>query len=143
MRNLLLLLTFTITLSAFSQKVTKKDTAKIYSMEAVDQKPEFLGGTEKFVSYVKKNFVEAGFQNGLLSKVSTVFIVEKDGSLSDIEVLNAPNDAVKEALTKIISTAPKWTAGQFKAKAVRVKTSVVMQEAKKVRKLEVAGPVVD
>ena len=143
MRNLILLLALICTFNSFSQKINKKEKNKIYSIEAVDQKPEFLGGTEKFVEYVKNNLAKAGFKNGLISKVATVFIVEKDGSLSDVEVLNAPNEAVKEALTNIISTSPNWTAGEFKGQTVRVKSSVIIQEAKKLRTLEVVGPVLD
>ena len=143
MKNLIVLLAFICSFNSFSQKTNKKEKNKIYSIEAVDQKPEFLGGTEKFVGYIKDNLAKAGFQNALTSKVAAVFVVEKDGSLSDIEVLNAPNEAVKDALTKIISTAPQWTAGKFKEATVRVKTSVVIQEAKKLRTLEVVGPVLD
>ncbi len=143
MKNILTALVLVFSLNGFSQNYETKENKKIYSLEAVDQKPEFPGGNEKLVNYINKNYVEAGFKNDLKSKVAAIFVVEKDGSLTDIEVLNAPNQASKVALTKIISTALNWNPGKLKGETVRVKSSVVIQGSKKVRTLELSGKLED
>ena len=142
MKPLIVLLAFICSFSSFSQSAKKVKETKIYSMN-IDQKPEFPGGAENLVSYIRKNLVEAGFQKELTSKISAIFIVEKDGSISDIQVLNAPNDALKDAMTIILSTAPKWSAGKHKGATVRVKSSIVLAEVKKLRTLELVGPMLD
>ena len=143
MKNLLILLAFVFTFTAFSQKSDRKEKAMVYSIEAVDQKPEYKGGNEKLISDINAGLKEAGFESAKLSRVGLVFVVEKDGSLSDIQVLNSPNDATKDAVVKVLSSLPKFVAGKYKSKDVRVMYSILLKEQKKMRTLELVGPMLD
>lgn len=143
MKNLLILLAFVFTFSAFSQKSNRKEKAIVYSMEAVNQKPEYKGGNEKLISDINSGLKKAGFESAKLSRVGLVFVVEKDGSLSDIQVLNSPDDATKDAVVTVLSSLPKFDAGKYKGKDVRVMYSILLKEKKKMRTLEVVGPVVE
>ena len=143
MKNILVLLAFICTFSVFAQKAERKDKGIVYSLEAVDQKPEYRGGNAKLISDIRAALKDAGFESAKLSRVGLVFVVEKDGSLNEVQVLNAPDDATKDALSNILMNLPKFTSGKYKAKNVRVMYSVLLKEKSKLRELELLGPMKD
>lgn len=143
MKNLLVLLSFVFTFSSFAQKSEQKDKGMVYSMTTVDKKPEYKGGSQKLISDLNEGLKKAGYESTKLARVGLVFVVEKDGSLSDIQILNAPNNETEEAVKKILTTLPNFVAGKYKSKDVRVMYSVLLKEEQKMRTLEVVGPVLD
>ncbi len=51
--------------------------------------------------------------------VNVRFLVEKDGSISDVKALNDPGYGLAEASEKVVKTGPRWNAGIYKGKKVR------------------------
>ena len=86
---------------------------------SVETLPEFPGGLEAFGKYVQKEFKIpedfVGEGNVLVS-----FIVETDGSLSDIKVIKDLGFGTKEEALRMMSKSPKWSPGIQDDKPVRV-----------------------
>lgn len=87
---------------------------------ALQVKPEFPGGIKKFYEYVNKNFRTPDLDRDTDLKITVSFIVEKDGSLTGIQVLKDPGyGAGKEAERVLKSLKTKWSPGQQNGKPVR------------------------
>ena len=100
------------------------DDDKVY--ETCDEMPEFPGGVKALLDYLAKNVqypVEAQ-QNGTQGRVPLCFIVEKDGSLSNVEVLRSLSPALDAEAVRVIKAMPKWKPAKDKGKVVRVRYTV-------------------
>jgi len=93
----------------------------VYTM--VDVKPEFPGGQEMFFKYIAKNFVIPA-ESPSSVKVLVSFIVEKDGSLTNIKLLRDSGYGTGKEAVRVIKSSPKWKPGFQNGKAVRVEYSV-------------------
>ena len=92
----------------------------------VEEAPQFIGGSAALLEYIAKNVqypVEAQ-QKGTQGRVQTCFIVEKDGSISNIEVLRGIDPLLDKEAVRVISNMPKWEPGKQRGQAVRVKYTV-------------------
>ncbi|MES2240077.1 MAG: energy transducer TonB [Bacteroidota bacterium] len=88
--------------------------------ELLDKKPQFPGGIEKFYRYVSNNFNSPTLEEGKTVRIFVSFVVERDGSMSNIKVINNPGAALeKEAIRVLKSIKAKWTPGMIKSTAVR------------------------
>jgi protein TonB len=95
------------------------DTA-ILSSNMVDKMPEFPGGIKKFYTYVGNNFEKPELDSENAIRVSVSFVIEKDGSMTDIKVLKDPGYGLgAEAIRVLKSLKTKWSPGMFEGKAVR------------------------
>lgn len=99
-------------------QVVEEDN-QIYNTAGIEVKPEFPGGMEKFYSYVGKNY-RAPEEEGLKGKVYVTFVVEKDGSLTDIKVLRDIGFGTGKEAIRVLSKCPKWNPGVQNGKPVRV-----------------------
>ncbi|HSD08246.1 energy transducer TonB [Flavobacterium sp.] len=87
---------------------------------ALDKKPEFPGGIKKFYTYVGNNFEKPELDSESLIRVSVSFVVEKDGSMTDIKVLKDPGYGLgAEAIRVLKSLKTKWSPGIMDGKPVR------------------------
>jgi protein TonB len=87
---------------------------------ALDKMPDFPGGMAKFYTYVGNNFHRPELDAERILKVYVSFVVEKDGSLTDIMVKNDPGYGLgKEAVRVLKSLKTKWNPGILNGKAVR------------------------
>ena len=92
----------------------------ILSSNAVDKMPEFPGGIKKFYTYVGNNFEKPELDSENAIQVSVSFVIEKDGSMTDIKVLKDPGYGLgAEAIRVLKSLKTKWSPGMFEGKAVR------------------------
>jgi protein TonB len=126
MKKIIVLLILFYSIDNFSQSIEKKEDNKIYSVNGIDVKPEFPEGLEKLNSFINENLQKAGFQLEMKTKLYAVFVIEKDGSLSAIQILRAGNLRIKEELIKILKSLPKWTPGKQNEKVVRVHYSLAI-----------------
>lgn len=90
----------------------------------VEQQPEFPGGTQELMKYLAQNikYPVIAQENGIQGRVICQFVVNKDGSICDIDVVRSSGEASldKEAV-RVIKSMPKWKPGKQRGKAVRVK----------------------
>ncbi len=100
------------------QQVVEEDN-QIYNNAGIEVKPEFPGGMDKFYGYVSKNY-RAPEEEGLKGKVYVTFVVEKDGSLTDIKVLRDIGYGTGKEAIRVLQKCPKWNPGVQNGKPVRV-----------------------
>ena len=93
----------------------------------VESMPEFPGGQQALFKYLSENvkYPVIAQENGIQGRVICQFVVNKDGSIVDVEVVRSGGDASldKEAV-RVIKTMPKWKPGKQRGKPVRVKFTV-------------------
>jgi periplasmic protein TonB len=104
-------------ISAQEQASQSKDT--IYDYKVVDVKPEYPGGVEAFYKFIAKNY-RAPEQEGLNGKIITTFVIEKDGSISDIRVLQDIGYNSRAEVFKVLSMCAKWSPAKLNNVPVRV-----------------------
>lgn len=91
----------------------------IYNTAGIEVKPDFPGGIEKFYSYVGKNY-QVPEEEGLKGKVFVSFVVEKDGSLTDIKVIRDIGYGTGKEAIRVLKNCPRWNPGEQNGKKVRV-----------------------
>ena len=90
----------------------------------VESMPEFPGGQQALFKFLSENvkYPVIAQENGIQGRVICQFVVNRDGSIVDVEVVRSAGDASldKEAV-RVIKSMPKWKPGKQRGKAVRVK----------------------
>ena len=93
----------------------------------VESLPEFPGGQQALFKYLSENvkYPVIAQENGIQGRVICQFVVNKDGSIVDVEVVRSGGDPSldKEAI-RVIKSMPKWKPGKQRGKPVRVKYTV-------------------
>lgn len=98
---------------------TEEDTLRFV---VVEQMPQFPGGEEARIRYLSENIqypVEAR-NNGIQGRVFVTFVIETDGSITNVDVLRGIGGGCDEAAVHLVSNMPKWNPGKQKGKPVRV-----------------------
>lgn len=89
----------------------------------VEEQPEFPGGTMAYQDYLKNNLVypDSCRDNSIQGRVIVAFIVEKDSSISNPEIVKSVNRLFDAEALRLISNMPKWKPGKHKGEVCRVK----------------------
>jgi protein TonB len=89
----------------------------------VEQQPEPVGGLKAFYDYVAKNlkYPVLARRNLIEGRAYIEFVVEKDGSLTDVKILKGIGGGCDEEAVRIIKNAPRWKPGKQRGRPVRVK----------------------
>ncbi|MBQ1253931.1 MAG: energy transducer TonB [Alistipes sp.] len=90
----------------------------------VEKMPSFMGGDlNAFRKWVQERikYPQIAQENGITGRVVLSFVVEKDGSVTNIQVLQSPDRSLGEEAARVLATSPKWTPGQQSSQTVRVK----------------------
>ena len=90
----------------------------IYNSAGIEVKPDFPGGIEKFYKFVGNNF-QVPDEEGLKGKIYVQFVVEKDGSLTDIKILRDIGFGTGKEAERVLRKCPKWAPGEQNGKKVR------------------------
>lgn len=98
--------------------VVEEDNS-VYNTAGIEVKPDFPGGMEKFYKFVGKNY-QTPEEEGLKGKVFVSFVVEKDGSLTDIKVIRDIGYGTGKEAIRVLKSCPKWSPGEQNGKKVRV-----------------------
>jgi protein TonB len=95
---------------------------KIHSIDAIESYPEFPGGQEAFVKFLRKNLRYPGMaaENGIQGKVILSFVIERDGELSNIKVIRGIGSGCDEEALRVLSKSPQWKPGIQNNQKVRV-----------------------
>ena len=86
--------------------------------------PSFQGGDlNTFRAWVQQNvrFPQIALENGIQGRVVLSFVIEKDGRLTNIQVLQTPDRSLSEEAIRVLSKSPKWSPGKQRNQVVRVK----------------------
>lgn len=90
----------------------------VYNTAGIEVKPDFPGGLEKFYQFISKNY-QTPEEEGLKGKVYVTFVVEKDGSLTDIKVLRDIGYGTGKEAIRVLNKCPRWSPGEQNGKKVR------------------------
>lgn len=102
------------------QGAVPNDDNSIYSTAGIEVKPEFPGGIAIFNTYMEQNFQIPNVTPALKGRIYVTFIIEKDGSLSDIKVLRDLGHETGREAIRVLKNTPKWIPGKQNNKLVRV-----------------------
>lgn len=91
----------------------------VYSFEDLDVTPVPEKGMKKFNAFFCKNYVVPNQAEQSQEKTSILFVVEKDGSLTNFNILKGTSTRNGEAAIKVLKKSPKWIPGKYKNKIVR------------------------
>ncbi len=97
-------------------------TNEVINAGLVEKFPEFPGGMEAFAKYLRKNlrYPASAAENGIAGRVFLSFIVERDGSLTDIKVIKGIGFGCDEEAMRVLRKSPAWTPGIQNKQKVRV-----------------------
>ena len=103
----------------------ESESNKIFNGDDVDQQPSFPGGTNALNTFLASNlkYPVAAVEKGIQGRVVVKFIVEKDGSISNVEVDRSVSPSLDNEAMRVVKAMPKWIPGQINGKAVKVKWS--------------------
>ena len=93
----------------------------------VEKMPTFMGGDlNVFRNWVqsKIQYPKEAMDKGVKGRVVCSFVVEKDGSLTEFDVLQSPDKSLADEVVRILKTSPKWEPGEQRGEKVRVKYTV-------------------
>lgn len=111
------------------QKQQTEQPQPVYEQDKVDKRADFTGGMEKQLQFIMQNvkYPKEALKAGASGRVRVHFIVEKDGSLTNVTVPESVHKALDAEAIRVVKTMPKWTPAQLKGKAVRSKTMLAIR----------------
>ncbi len=91
--------------------------------EVVEQMPTFPGGQSALFDYLSKHirYPVIAEENGIQGRVILTFVVEKSGSITDIQVVKSVDPSLDKEAKRVVSTMPAWIPGKQNGSSVRVK----------------------
>ena len=104
----------------FEEPVKEEVVDEVFTL--VEKYPSFEGGDLAFINFVQSNlnYPEKARRMGLEGKVFVQFIVEKDGSLTNVAVIKGMLSDCNEEAIRVMQNSPKWLAGKQRGRSVRV-----------------------
>lgn len=93
---------------------------------AVEINPEYPGGEGALGKFLQKNihYPTIAKENNIQGKVYVQFIVERDGSLTDVKVLREPGSGTGDEAMRVLKMSPHWKPGIQNGKPVRVQYTI-------------------
>lgn len=94
--------------------------------DVVEEMPSFPGGNGALMSYLNGNtkYPVVAQENGVQGKVIISFVVERDGSISDVKVARSVDPSLDREAQRVVKSMPRWTPGKQNGQTVRVKYTV-------------------
>lgn len=114
-------------LCMYAQKINAQtNNETIYKM--TEQAPAPQGGLSTFYSYTEDNIKRpmTAKQKGVKGQVFVQFVVEKDGTLSNIKIIKGIGAGCDEEVVKCLKKAPRWKPGKQKGQNVRVQQTLAI-----------------
>lgn len=100
------------------------DSSKIFG--AAEEMPSFPGGEKALMQYIKDNtyYPEEMCEGAAQGRVMVGFVINEDGSISDVKILRSLTPELDEVAVKIVKGMPRWNPGKQNGKAVKTKYTV-------------------
>lgn len=106
------------------QEEEEESAQQIFTV--VEEMPKFPGGDGELLKFIGKSikYPVIAQENGIQGRVICAFVVNRDGTVVDAEVLRGVDPSLDKEALRVIGTMPKWTPGKQRGKPVRVKYTV-------------------
>ena len=104
-----------------STSVEENDDSDVVG--AVDEMPFFPGGPSALIEYLSKaiRYPVETEENSVQGRVICSFVIERDGSISDVKVIKGVDPSLDKEAQRVIMAMPKWNPGKLNGTAVRAK----------------------
>ena len=91
--------------------------------DVVEQMPSFPGGPSALMAYLSSHvkYPAVAEENGIQGRVTVQFVVEKDGSVTDVKTMKSVDPSLDREAERVVRSMPKWIPGKQNGSAVRVK----------------------
>lgn len=109
-----------------TEEIKPKEADLNKPFTVVEQMPSFPGGTAALMKFLGKQikYPSVAEEMGIQGRVVCSFIVERDGSVTDIHVVKSVDPSLDKEAQRVIAAMPKWIPGRQNGQAVRVKYSL-------------------
>jgi len=110
-----------VTYNVVEPKAEEEDAFAI-----VEQMPEYPGGEKAMFEYLMANlkYPQSCLDDKIQGRVLVTFVVEKDGSITDTEVVKSVNPDLDAEALRVVKGMPAWTPGKQKGQEVRVRFTI-------------------
>ena len=107
-------------------RLSDDDLKNAWSNAQTYRNPEYPGGMQAVMAFVASNvkYPERAKNSGIQGNVIVAFVVEEDGSISNVETLSSVDSQLDNEAKRVIASMPKWTPAMLNGKAVRSKMSL-------------------
>ena len=94
--------------------------------DVVEQMPQFPGGDAALFEYLSSHikYPTIAEENGVQGRVIVTFVVERDGSITDVQVVKSVDPSLDKEASRVVKGMPKWIPGKQNGAPVRVKYTV-------------------
>ena len=102
----------------------KVEEEKVF--DVVEQMPSFPGGNGALFEWLSKNikYPVVAEENGVQGRVIVTFVVERNGSITDVQVVKSVDPSLDKEAVRVVKAMPHWIPGKQNGSAVRVKFTV-------------------
>ena len=109
---------------AVAQPEPKPEVEKVF--DVVEQMPSFPGGPSALMEWFSNNvkYPVVAQENGVQGRVVVSFVVERDGSITDVKVVRGVDPSLDREASRVVRAMPRWIPGKQNGSAVRVKYNV-------------------
>ena len=126
-KNVSLKVALTMLVLLFSFTTSTAQTKKndmLFSV--VEVMPQYPGGQIAMMKYIMENmkYPEQAMKKGIQGRVAVSFIVEKDGSISNVRPIHSVHTLLDKEAVRVVKSMPKWSPGKQHGKPVRVQLIV-------------------
>lgn len=122
MLTMLLMLMATVAMAQHNRGNAGKD--KVF--DVVEEMPQFPGGQVELFNFLSDNvkYPADAEKKKIEGRVIATFVVDKDGSITDAEIVRSVYPSLDAEALRVINAMPKWIPGKQSGKTVRVKYTV-------------------
>jgi TonB family protein len=110
----------------------ESDPAKrVYGLTEVEKMPSFVNGNEKkfldewVYKYIK--YPEEAISKGLQGRALVQFVIEKDGSVTNVEIVESAGQILDDEAVKVVKASPKWKPARLNGQPVRARVTVPVE----------------
>lgn len=134
LRNILTIIVMLTSYSTIQAQVVIEDNAVVNEDESqifvfVEEYPEFPNGEENLYKYLGSNikYPHEALENGIQGTVVVKFVVEKDGSISNVKAVRKIGGGCDEEAVRVVKRMPRWKPGKQSGKPVRTEFTLPIQ----------------
>lgn len=107
----------------------EEEAPELKVFTSVETAPLFPGGEQAMYRYISQNltYPEKAKEKGISGTAMITFVVEKDGSISNVRILRDPGAGLGAAAAAVVQGMPRWTPGKQDGKPVRTQFNLPVQ----------------
>ncbi len=109
-----------------AKEVIAEEKVEEKVFDVVEQMPQFPGGDAELFKFLSENikYPTIAEENGVQGRVIVTFVVETDGSITDVKVVRSVDPSLDREASRVVKAMPNWIPGKQNGQAVRVKYTV-------------------